>query len=193
MNPSPQRTGFWPMKRMAALAENTIISYIKQNAQRAVAEGATINSNSIAVSAIGNIEPTRNIQCNYGNQRLYGFCDYLNEQPVLYVLRHIFGQHNGRLHSNYNITDVSNALTRMVAMAKSATGTQADELNYLIQYLSRRYESNLSKMLCTGPNTIIKRVFKDEEEVILSDYIEKIAAMQYGLTKISVRKLAYRC
>lgn len=28
--------------------------------------------------------------------------------------------------------------------------------------------------------------------MILSDYIEKIAAMQYGLTKISVRKLAYR-
>lgn len=42
------------------------------------------------------------------------------------------------------------------------------------------------------PNFDNKRVFTDEEELSLVNYVEKVAKMNYGLTKKKIRKLAYK-
>lgn len=38
----------------------------------------------------------------------------------------------------------------------------------------------------------VKKVFNDEEEIKLNEYLQTVAKMQYGLTKREVRKLAYK-
>lgn len=92
--------------------------------------------------------------------------------------------------NSVGLVSVREAVLKKTLSLRQACTVYKVSLQTLFRFVKKTREQPVQNVVYR-PQLDHHRVFTDEEEVLLSDYIEKIAAMQYELTKISVRKLAY--